>query len=141
MSIADLALIPQFHAVALNATEMKAANDQIKTWLEAKLASLKTIIEEARAALDVATRNGWKTEALRSAFQREKQRQLYYGKILEAVNAGYTIVPNMEVDVFAIRVKREKPAESSATSTAKWKVTPRIRDEKEQRLPPGRRAL
>jgi hypothetical protein len=134
----DLALIPQFHAVAVNATEMQAAKEGIKVWLQAKVSSLADVVKETYAALDSATRNGWATKTLRSAYQREKQRELYYGKLLAAVEAGYTIVPNMDVDVFAIRVKREKPAEPSNSVTTKWGSTPDLSDEKEQHLPVGK---
>lgn len=133
----ELALIPQFHAVAVNATEMQAASAGIQKWLEAKVAALGNIVDETHAALDSATRNGWATTALRSAHQREKQKQRYYGKLLAAVEAGYTIVPNMDVDVFAIRVKREKPAQPSTSITNKWQSTPTVRDEEEQRLEVG----
>lgn len=132
----ELALMPTFHAVAVNATEMQEANAGIKTWLTAKVASLETIVNETQAALDSAIKNKWKTSALRGCVQREKQRHLYYGKLLAAVQAGYTIVPNMDVDVFAIRVKRWKPAEAAAVNKA---VTynpgvPTPYNEKEQRL-------
>lgn len=134
----DLALIPQFHAVAVNATEMQAAHEGIETWLEAKVASLKDSVEEAHAALDAATRNGWRTTALANVFRREKLSHLYYGKLLAAVEAGYTIVPNMPVDIFAIRVKREFPAQPSHTDSSEYhSPTPRLNDEEEQRLEIG----
>jgi len=133
----ELALIPQFHAVAVNATEMKAATEGIKAWLQAKVGALNSIVDETHAALDSATRNGWATKTLRAAYLREKNRHLYYGKLLAAVEAGYTIVPNMDVDVFAIRVKREKPAEGSLTITSLWNTTPSVDEEKEQRLEIG----
>ena len=137
----ELALVPQFHAVAVNATEMQAAKEGIKVWLQAKVSSIAATVDETWKALDSATRNGWATKTLRSAFQREKQRHLYYGKLLAAVEAGFTIVPNMDVDVFAIRVKREKPIESVST-TNKWNSTPShstpsLNDETEQRLAIG----
>jgi hypothetical protein len=134
----ELALIPQFHAVAVNATEMQQASAGIKTWLQAKVDSLKNIVDETYAALDVATRSGWATKTLQSAYQREKQRQRYYWKLLAAVEAGYTIVPNMDVDVIAIRVKREKPTEGSQSDVSKYSHhKPRINDEQEQRLEVG----
>jgi hypothetical protein len=70
--------------------------------------------------------------------QREKYKQMYYQKLLAAVHAGYTVVPNMPVDIFAIRVKREKPAVGSAIRSETYKPSvPSLNDEQEQRLPVG----
>jgi hypothetical protein len=53
-------------------------------------------------------------------------------------DAGYTIVPNMDVDVFAIRVKREKPAALAETETSNYGFhKPRLNEEVEQRLDVG----
>jgi hypothetical protein len=41
-----------------------------------------------------------------------KKRVLYLGKVKEALEAGYVIVPNMPGDTIAIRVKRENPRQS-----------------------------
>jgi len=134
----DLAILPQFHAVAINATEMQASRENIQTWLEAKCAALKSSVAESYAALDAATRNNWRTAPLEGVFRREKQSLLYYGKLLEAVRAGYTIVPNMPVDIFAIRVKRVKPAASSVTGSSDYySPNPRVANEEEQRLAVG----
>ena len=99
----DLALVPQFHAVAVNATEMKNATAGIKKWLEAKLLSIDAEIVQLQDTLDAAIRHKWKSSGFKSQLQREKQRQLYYQKLLAAIHAGFTIVPNMDVNIFAIR--------------------------------------
>jgi hypothetical protein len=132
----DLAIVPQFHAVAVNATEMANAKSGIKKWLEAKLLSIDAEIVQLQDTLDAAVRHKWKSSGFKSQLQREKGKQLYYQKLLAAVHAGYTIVPNMDVDVFAIRVKRDHPTAKIAVNTAQtYQPVARVDDEMEDRLP------
>jgi len=134
----DFGIQPQFQAVAVNATEMKAANEGIKTFLRNKLAAVQCEIDEAQAALDSATKHKWKTSTFKNIMLRRKQEHLYYSKLLAACEAGFTIIPNMEVDVFAIRVKRDKPAHKVVQNIRTSSYSdPWINDESEQRLPVG----
>lgn len=134
----DLALQPQFHAVAVNATEMKAANEGIKTWLRAKVSSIESEIVELEAQLESARRHKWKTSTFQGMIQRTKQKHLYYGKLLAACEAGFTVVPNMDCDVFAIRVKRDWPRAKDGVSTAEtYQPSASIDNEVEDRLSVG----
>jgi hypothetical protein len=135
----DLAIVPQFHAVAVNATEMANAKTGIKKWLEAKVLSIDAEIAQLQETLDAAIRHKWKSSGFKSQLQREKQKHLYYQKLLAAVHAGYTIIPNLDCDVFAIRVNRSSPSAKSAINKATGyePCAPRIDDETEQRLPVG----
>jgi hypothetical protein len=135
----DLALVPQFHAVAVNATEMVACKTGIKNWLELKVRSIEQEIDSIQATLDAAIRNKWKSSTFKNQLQKVKQKHLYYGKLLSACNAGYTIVPNLDCDVFAIRVNRSSPSAKPSINeaTGYMPCAPRIDDETEQRLPIG----
>lgn len=134
----DFGIQPQFHAVAVNATEMKEANEGIKTWLRAKVSNINAEIVELEAQLESARKHKWKTSTFQGMIQRTKQKHLYYGKLLAACEAGYTVVPNMDCDLFAIRVKRDNPSAKSAVATAQtYKPNPSIADEGEQRLSVG----
>ena len=136
----DLAIVPQFHAVAINATEMADAKQGIKTWLEAKVLSIESEVAQLQETLDAAIRHKWKSSTFKGQLQREKQKQLYYQKLLAAVHAGLTIVPNMPCDIFAIRVKRKNPkfGFNEGTSTYSFShAAPSVPDEKEDRLPVG----
>ena len=133
----ETAIVPQFHAVAVNATEMKNATSSIKKWLEAKVLSIEGEVAQLQDTLDAAIRHKWKSSGFKSQLQREKQKQMYYQKLLAAVHAGYTIVPSMEADMFAIRVKREKPVETAHETESRWEPDARVSDEDEQRLPIG----
>lgn len=133
----EIALVPQFHAVAVNATEMAAAKTSIQIFLRSKLNALRSEREEAQANLDAAKKHKWKFSSFASLVSRIQKKELYYGKLLSACEAGYTIVPNMEMQVFAIRVKRDKPIEKALATQEKWEAHASVEDEEEQRLPVG----
>jgi hypothetical protein len=99
--------MPAVHLVARNPAEMQAAQLDLAAWLRGKLRSLHAEIEELSAALNEAARNGWRMEPLQRQLNKADQEERYYQKMLLAVEAGYTIVPEFPIDVFAIRVKRK----------------------------------
>ena len=128
----------QFQAVAVNGTEMVQAKAGIQSWLERKIQSIEDEIALIQETYDSAVRHKWKSSTFKGQLQREKQKLLYYGKLLAACEAGYVIVPNMDMDVFAIRVKKDKPSVKPVERHETYKPsTPFIDDEPEQRLSIG----
>lgn len=95
--------VPETHLTALNPAEMQAAQGDMKTWLEQKLTIIERDIVEANAALNEARKNGWATAALTSARNRAIDDETFYNKILAAVEAGHTIIPEFPIEIFAIR--------------------------------------
>jgi hypothetical protein len=95
--------VPETHLTAVNPLEMHAAQGDLKTHLEQKLTVIEREIVEANKALSEARRNGWATGALTSARNRLVDDETYYNKILMAVEAGHTIIPEFPVEVFAVR--------------------------------------
>ena len=129
----------KIHAVAVNATEMAEANAQIREHLVAKLTALQDERDGLSEAGRVAEENGWKSDQITRSEMRLAKEIEYYGKLLLAVDAGYTIVPNMPCDQFAIRVKRKGPAVGAQSATSDWHTNPRpsIDDERCEVLPAG----
>jgi hypothetical protein len=140
--VSDGALVPSFHAVAVNATEMQQSTAQIKSFLERKVDLLNIEVHELTAALDVAVKNKWATKTYRAQLKKAEYRHLYYSKLVTALNAGFTIVPNMEVDIFAIRTNRTVwPKWNGNSGTSHYSYTgasPGVPDEKEVVLPVGK---
>lgn len=99
----DAPVVPETHLVARSPAEMEAARGDMKTWLEQKLTTIERDIVEANAALNEARRNGWNTATFTSARNRLVDDETYYNKILAAVEAGHTIIPEFPIEVFAIR--------------------------------------
>lgn len=138
----DMAMVPKIHAVAINATEMAEANKEITVFITAKLASIQAEKDGITEAYMVAEQNGWKTDALAATEKRLIRDLEYYGKLLLALEAGYTVVPNMPCDQFAIRVDRKSATRFSSYKTderhtpSNWQMD-HIPDQKEQILPAG----
>jgi hypothetical protein len=105
---------PDTHLVALNPAEMQAARSNLKVHLEQRLTVIEREIVEANAALNEARRNGWATASLTTVRNRLVDDETYYNKILAAVEAGHTIIPEFPIEVFAVRTA-DKEASSSNT--------------------------
>lgn len=102
-------LVPTVHVVARNAEEMRLAQARIHNWLSDKLQRIAGEVAELSEAIDKATQQRWNRSALKRALNTQLSQQVFYQKCLAAVDAGYTIVPDFPVDVFAIRVERAEP--------------------------------
>lgn len=98
---------PETHLVATSPAEMAASREDMTAWLESRLTVIERDVREANAALNEARQNGWATTALTSARNRAVDEETFYNKILMAVEAGHTIIPDFPIQVFAVR--RGKP--------------------------------
>jgi len=108
---------PSVHLVARDPVEMKNAQDGLANWLRQKIDSFDPEVTALNASINEAKTNGWSITALTRQRNKELARQEFYAKVLAAVEAGYTIVPEFPVDVFAIRVLREYPTGARTEST------------------------
>lgn len=101
--------IKSVHLVARSPQEMAAAQDDLSAWLTAKVALVDSEVTELKAATEIAIQKQWQYKTLASQLSKARVQHVYYTKLLQAVNAGYCIIPNFPIDVFAVRVSREKP--------------------------------
>lgn len=99
----EMPTAPDPHLIALSPAQMEAAREGMKAHLEARLSAIEREIVEANAALNEARKNGWSTTALTMARNRAVDDETFYNKILMAVEAGHTIIPEFPIEVFAIR--------------------------------------
>ena len=95
--------------VALTPQEIAPAQAQLASWCTAKMRALGKEYAELQANLRVAKRNRWSRGGLINAVGRTKKRISYYQKMKLAVQHGYLIVPNFDIDVIAVRVERDRP--------------------------------
>jgi hypothetical protein len=129
---------PQVHLMARNANEMALANSSIRMWLQQKIAQCDGETDELAVAAETAQRNKWQSKTLIAHCNLAKRRGDFYRKALAAVNAGFTIVPNFPVDLFAVRVKRDTPPRNLASnSTYKWSGKRPAHDPSPETLPLG----
>lgn len=115
---------------ARNPQEMNVAQGQLIKWTLGKLGEIRGEIDDLQENLDIATKNGWRTATLKRQIGRAKGRVEFYRKVKAALEAGYCIVPNFPVDVFAVRTERQNPKDNAASTTGGW--TPRVQAQRSE---------
>jgi hypothetical protein len=105
---------------ARNNVEMVREQERLVTWAEGKIVDEVKERDDLQRNLDVAVQAGWSTAAIRRAIARAQKRIIYYDKIKAALEAGYQIVPNMDVEVFAVRTDAKKPRKNTVKTEYGW---------------------
>lgn len=100
--------------VALAPSDLLAAQTNLVLWCDGKVTAIRRELKDLRENLKIAKDNKWRTSGLASAAMRSEKRIGFYEKIKLAVAAGYLIVPNFPVDIFAVRTTRAKPAHTTS---------------------------
>lgn len=95
--------------VALAPSDLLAAQTNLVMWCDGKVTAIRREADDLRENLKIAKENKWRTTGLQSALSRTEKRIPFYEKIKAAVAAGYLIVPNFPVDIFAMRVSKSAP--------------------------------
>lgn len=126
----------EVHLVARSPEEMKAAQGGLLAWLKDKLTEIEIEVRELNTGLEEARRNNWATNALTRARNRTISLETFYFKVLMAVEAGYVIIPEFPIDVFAIRVTRLNLTAEARMQRDDW-GWPMINDEQADRAPAG----
>lgn len=101
--------------IALTPADMVPAQTDLITWCDRKILAVKAELADLETNLELATAHGWKHASVQASLNRVAKRVTYYEKMKAAVEAGYVIVPNFPIDVFAVRVKRDQPRTQFAT--------------------------
>ena len=99
--------------IAFDPAGITAGQDRLISWADRKLDEEKAGAADLAENLALAKRNKWNTKTIERALGRATKRVNYYEKIHHALKAGYTIVPNFPMDVFAIRTTRKNPSHNS----------------------------
>lgn len=108
------AILPDSLTVfAQNPQQMREAQAQMVAWATRKKAETERELADLEANLEVATKNKWRTSTLKSAVNRTRRLVAFYDKTKLALEAGYCMVPNFPVGVFAIRTTRVIPKSQS----------------------------
>jgi hypothetical protein len=113
--------------VARNPGEMQVAQDQLIAWAAAKIEEKKAEHTDLEENYQIAKKNKWRTSTLKRASALALKRVEFYEKVHAALQEGFCIIPNMDLDVFAIRTTRKNPTKHKSNS--QWS----IRDQKSSR--------
>lgn len=97
------------HLVAQNAEEMKAATTSMAEWFRQKEAISLKDATELSDAVDIATKQGWATDAIKRQAKVARERSKFYEKCRLAAEAGYCVIPNIPASLFAVRTSRPYP--------------------------------
>lgn len=95
--------------IALDLPQLDAAHVQMTTWAKAQQARVSAELTEERANLKVATTRKWATEPFKRRIARLERRVVFFSKMEDALAAGYILIPNFDMDVFAIRTRAKNP--------------------------------
>jgi hypothetical protein len=94
---------------AQNPQQMRQAQEAMVAWAGGKVNECMTAVVELEENLETAKRCKWRTSALKSALRRARNELTFYRKTKLALEAGYVMVPNFPVGIFAIRTTRKAP--------------------------------
>lgn len=102
----------QVEDIALTATlpsEMVESQSQLIDWCSRKILVCQDEVRELYDAYERAKKMKWKFEPLRNLWRNASKKLAYYEKVKAALEAGYYIVPNFDVQFFAIRTDKKTP--------------------------------
>lgn len=102
--------------VALNPGQLASCQQQLIQWAAVKYQDEKQKCEELKENIRIATVAGMRTDLIIKHLNQATRRALFFEKVGEAVKAGYYIIPNMPMDVFAIRRKSAPQKQTSNLS-------------------------
>lgn len=106
-------------ALELTATtpaEMRQSQGALIDWCDRKMTAVQAEAAELAENLAIAIKRKWKSTTLKKHHALAEKRVTFYGKIKAALQAGYCIVPNFQISLFAVRTDREKPARAYTVS-------------------------
>lgn len=95
--------------VALAPGEVPAVQAELMDWCTQKMRALGQEYTELLTNLKLARHAKWHSAGVRNAVTRTKKRIQYYQKIRAAVRAGFLVVPNFPIEIFAVRVESQGP--------------------------------
>jgi len=95
--------------IARDPGEMQVAQEQLVDWAAKKIEEKKAQHLELQENYEIAVKNKWRSSTLKRNAANAKKEMEFYEKVYAALEAGYCIIPNMDIDVFAIRTTRKKP--------------------------------
>lgn len=97
---------PDLHLTAETPAEMTECQGSLIAWMKWKVEACRVEQKELQESYEYAAKQKWRTVTLKRHADLAAKRLMYYEKILGALEAGYYIVPNFPVELFAIRTEK-----------------------------------
>src|SRR5437870_3121088 len=99
----------ELRLVALHPGQLESCRHQLMAWAESKRVAEQTKAQELKRSFEAARVAGIKTDLIVKHLNQALRRAEFFEKVGEAAKAGYYIIPNMPMDVFAIRTTGSAP--------------------------------
>lgn len=120
---ADLQQLPTPHLYAKNAQQMADSQQQMTQFFQAKLTAANEELEICERNLKLAQQGSYNMSSFTRQIKTAKKRTEFFEKALAALHEGYSIVPNMPLEIFMIRTTAKVKGkvtlrESSSRTTA-----------------------
>lgn len=97
-------------AFARTPDEMVAAQAGLVAWANGKIERERADAKELEDNYHLAVERKWKHSTIKRHWQRAVVRLTFWEKVRDAMAAGYCLVPDLPVDVFAVRTTRTRPS-------------------------------
>lgn len=125
--------------IATNAQQMQSAQQIMIARVDARLAMLGERVTQLHANLEHAKKYKLRQSSIQSTINKALRRVTFYEKVRAALEAGYTLIPDMDVDIFAIRTAREKPVTNYVERTSIYEsgAHPEVMAQETERPPLG----
>jgi hypothetical protein len=107
-------------AFARSQEELHQSQEQLIAWSANKLKEARQHLGHMGANLEQAKQYSWALAGFRSAVIVARKQCDFYEKLHAAFSAGYCVVPDFPIDVFAVRTKRGAPEHQSHDSNYEW---------------------
>ena len=95
--------------------EMQQAQQSMLAWARQRQRTAEYRVKALTKNIDAAKAAGLKVRPMQAQRRREVKRLYAYEKIADAINAGYYLVPNFPIDLFAVRKGAAKPKTGRTT--------------------------
>jgi len=133
-AIAPLPLA-DYQLVATDRNALQAAHLKMIEWAKAKIEQTELDVDIEETNHKIALENGWVVAPFERRLSRLARQRTFYTKILQAVEAGYAIVPNFQMNIFAVRTTAQAPRQGVREGSA-WQNRNAF-EQHAQRLPAG----
>ena len=112
--------------VATTRPQMEAAQRTLVACAASRLERLEVELLDLEKNLALAKANKLRQAPIQAAIYKAKRRITFYTKLRYAFEMGYTLIPNMAVDVFAVKTNRQGPKKEHLTDshTSSWVSSP-----------------
>lgn len=95
--------------VARNKAEMQIAHERMKSWINHLLEKANRELRTRQEFLDLCRAKRFNTKQAKLDLKNAEAGVIYYTKIKAALDAGFHIVPDVPIDLFAIRTDAKNP--------------------------------